>query len=236
MPQVWQVVLCVALLRGAVLAADFTVAQAEVAREGLQEALDKTLTKFSKVEDLDLPPYIRQTVRTTLGISVETVKQATNIKLSGLPTLHRGGALGLDPLVAGKTVTFTLPLQIDQPKLTGEFTRKVAGVGPSGNFTTTIGVLRLEAEGMVTVSPEACSFNFTSVKDIEVSGVDTTMEGTTVAFNSLLASKVTEAINEKKLGVGEPVSRFVLTQLQLGDGVCTSNVRDRLKTVPAAAA
>lgn len=115
----------------------------------------------------------------------------------------------------------------------GLFARKLNGVGGEGNFTTTIGVLRLEAEGTATVSPDACSFSFTSLKDVEVNEVDSTVEGASL-LNSLLASKVTKAVNEKKLGVGEPVSRILLAKLQAAGGDCTANVREQLKKAPAA--
>lgn len=224
-----------ALLQAAALAADFTPAQAEAAREGLQDAVALAVTKaVAAAEDVDLPPYISQSVQKVALVTVESVKEAKNVKLSKLSSLQRDGAFGADPIVANKTVSFTLPLKLDHPQITGVFTRKVNGVGAEGNFTTTIGVLRLEAEGTATVGPDACSFNITSVKDVEVNQVDTVVEGS--VLNSLLASKVTAAVNKKKLGVGEPVARILLARFQAADKDCTADVRARLKTVPAAAA
>ncbi|KAE8750462.1 hypothetical protein FOCC_FOCC002756 [Frankliniella occidentalis] len=220
---------------GSALAAEFSAAESEAARDGLLEALGAAVTSgASRLDELDLPPSISESVRRVAFVRVDTIKEAKNIKLARMGTLHRSGTIGADPIAAGKAVTFTLPLEMDKPFLTGDLVRKVNDVGPTGHFNTTIGVYRLEAEGSATVDRDACSFNFTSIKDIELSEVDTVTEGASL-LNSLLSKEMSDAVRGGSLPLREPVSRAILEALQASDKNCLPNVRDKLAKVPAPA-
>ncbi|KAK3913657.1 Protein piccolo [Frankliniella fusca] len=213
--------------------ADFTAAESEAAREGLLEALGGAVSSgASRLGELDLPPSISESVRRVAFVRVDTIKEAKNIKLARLDTLHRGGSIGADPIVAGKAVTFTLPLELDKPYLTGDLVRKVNDVGPTGHFNTTIGVYRLEAEGTATVDRDTCSFNFTAIKDIELGDVDTVTEGASL-LNSLLSKEMSDAVRGGTLPLREHVSRAILDALEASDKNCLPSLREKLAKVPA---
>lgn len=221
---------------GAAAADDFSPAEAEAARDGLQSALQGAVTAAAaKTDELDLPPSISESVRRVAFVQVDTVKEAKNIRAHGLGSLRTAGTIGVDPIAAGQTVNFTVPVELVGAYLTGDLVRKVNDVGPTGHFNTTIATYRLEAEGTATVSRGACAFNFTAVKDIELGGVDTSVEGASL-LNRVLAKEVSDGVRSGAVAIKDPISRHVLQSLQEAPQDCAASVRERLAKVPAAAA
>lgn len=118
----------------------------------------------------------------------------------------------------------------------GDLVRKVNDVGPTGHFDTTIGVYKLEVTGLADISADSCKLNVTAVRDTEVGGVDTKVEGASL-LNRVLAADMSTAVRDGSLPFREQVNRAVQERVQaaLDKQDCAAVIKKRLAKVAAPA-